>query len=186
VWEQALSQRLVDRRGWALLLSTPKGKNWFWRVFNRGRGGRDSAFESWQFPSWTNPYLDREAIEAERDRLPVDVFAEEYEAQFVGPLEGRCDRCGAPDPKVPSIRMDEEPEGGYPECMDCGYAVDAKGHTLVAWITDGKPNPIVRLVLQPRRDGSEPAKPMRCAPASGAGRQGRVLSGGEGMIELEA
>ncbi|MCA9319152.1 MAG: terminase family protein [Planctomycetes bacterium] len=82
IWEGHLSQRLIDKRGWALLISTPKGKGWFFDLFQRGQG-LDADYESWNHPSWTNPHLDREVIEAERARLPERVFGQEYGAQFV-------------------------------------------------------------------------------------------------------
>lgn len=83
IWESHLSQRLIDKRGWALLLSTPRGKGYLHDLFRRGQGDdRDPDYESWNLPSWTNPHLDAEAIEAERDRLPERVFAQEYGAQF--------------------------------------------------------------------------------------------------------
>ena len=82
IWEGHLSQRLIDRKGWALLISTPKGKGWFYELFRRGQHD-DPDYESWNWPSWTNPYLDRELIESERDRLPERVFAQEYAGEFV-------------------------------------------------------------------------------------------------------
>ena len=82
IWEGHISQRLIDKNGWALLISTPKGKGWFYDLFRRGQG-RDPAYESWNHPSWTNPHLDAALIEAERDRLPQRVFAQEYGGEFV-------------------------------------------------------------------------------------------------------
>jgi hypothetical protein len=84
IWQSHLSQRLIDKRGWALLISTPKGKGWFYGLFQRGRG-RDPEYRSWNYPSWTNPILDATQIEKERDRLPERVFRQEYGAEF---LEG--------------------------------------------------------------------------------------------------
>jgi hypothetical protein len=85
IWEGHLSQRLIDRQGWALLISTPRGKGWLYELFRRGQHGHDDHHESWNAPSWTNPYLDREVIEAERGRLPERVFRQEYGGEF---LEG--------------------------------------------------------------------------------------------------
>ncbi len=82
IWEGHLSQRLIDKKGWALLISTPKGKGWFYELFLRGQG-RDSQYASWNNPSWTNPHLDSSLIEAERERLPARVFAQEYLGEFV-------------------------------------------------------------------------------------------------------
>ncbi|MBU1701755.1 MAG: hypothetical protein KJ831_16560, partial [Candidatus Eisenbacteria bacterium] len=84
IWEGHLSQRLIDKRGWALLISTPKGKGYFYDLFRRGQS-EDPDYESWNHPSWSNPYLDVELIEQERDRLPERVFNQEFGGQF---LEG--------------------------------------------------------------------------------------------------
>jgi terminase large subunit-like protein len=81
IWESHLSQRLLDKRGWALLISTPKGKGWFFGLFRRGQG-EDPDYASWNHPSWTNPYLNRELIEEERGRLPERVFRQEYGGEF--------------------------------------------------------------------------------------------------------
>jgi hypothetical protein len=85
IWEQHLSQRLLDKRGWALMLSTPRGKGWYWTAWRLGQPGGDPDYESWNWPSRANPILDPELIERERKRLPERVFLQEYEAQF---LEG--------------------------------------------------------------------------------------------------
>jgi len=83
IWHSFLAQRLIDKDGWALLISTPKGKGWLYEMWRRGQGGRDPHYESWNAPSWQNPYLKRELIEAERARLPERVFAQELGGQFV-------------------------------------------------------------------------------------------------------
>ncbi len=82
VWHSHLSQRLLDRRGWALLISTPKGKGWFYEMWRRGRGA-DPDYQSWNRPSWTSPHLDAAQIEEERSRLPDRVFRQEYGAEFI-------------------------------------------------------------------------------------------------------
>ncbi len=82
IWQSHLSQRLIDKRGWALLISTPLGKNYFYELYIRGQG-RDDDFQSWNYPSSTSPLLDASLIEEERARIPERVFAQEYEAKFV-------------------------------------------------------------------------------------------------------
>jgi hypothetical protein len=84
IWQSHLAQRLVDRKGWALLISTPHGRGWLYDMYRLGQGAnRDPAFESWNLPSWKNPLLDREVIEKDRAVMPERVFAQEYGAQFV-------------------------------------------------------------------------------------------------------
>ncbi|MHC4341249.1 MAG: phage terminase large subunit family protein [Planctomycetota bacterium] len=82
IWDSHLSQRLLDKRGWALLIATPRGKGWYYDMFRRGQG-EDPDYESWNYPSWTNPALDPELIERERERLPERVFRQEYGAEFM-------------------------------------------------------------------------------------------------------
>lgn len=81
IWERHLSQRLVDKNGWALLISTPHGQGWYYDLYRSGRG-LDPTTKSWNFPSWANPVLDRSLIEQERLRLPERVFRQEYGAEF--------------------------------------------------------------------------------------------------------
>ncbi len=82
IWENYLSQRLIDKQGWALMISTPKGKNYFYDLFRRGQGV-DPDFRSWNLPSWSNPLLDRDVIDQERSRLPDRVFRQEFGAEFI-------------------------------------------------------------------------------------------------------
>ena len=84
IWEGHLSQRLIDKKGWALLISTPRGKGWFFELFQRGKRG-ERGHASWNSPSWLNPHLDGALIEAQRGLLPERVFRQEYGAEF---LEG--------------------------------------------------------------------------------------------------
>jgi hypothetical protein len=84
IWEGHLTQRLIDKKGWALLISTPRGKGWLYDLFRRGQG-HDLDYESWNAPSRQNPYLDKKLIESERARLPERVFRQEFEGEF---LEG--------------------------------------------------------------------------------------------------
>ena len=108
IWQGHLSQRLIDRKGWALLISTPRGKGWFFDLYRTGQGG-DPDHASWNHPSWANPHLDAAVIEQERGRLPESVFRTEYGAEF---LEG----SGAVFRNVRECATGEwkEPEEGPP------------------------------------------------------------------------
>lgn len=81
-WEEALRPALSDRQGKAVFISTPKGRNWFWRLYQRGLAG-EQGFASWQLPTSDNPYIVPEEIEAARLSLPELIFEQEYEAIFL-------------------------------------------------------------------------------------------------------
>jgi hypothetical protein len=82
VWQNHLSPRLLDKQGWCLTISTPRGKGLFHELYMRGQHG-EPGWESWSYPSQTNPLLDPALIEEERKHLPERVFAQEYLAQWI-------------------------------------------------------------------------------------------------------
>ncbi len=63
IWQNYLSQRLIGTKGWALLISTPYGKGYFYDLYRLGQG-QDETYRSWNSPSWTNPHLDSALIES--------------------------------------------------------------------------------------------------------------------------
>lgn len=82
-WEQAIRPTLTDYRGDAWFLSTPKGHNFFWQLFQRGQDAGEPEYASWQMPTSANPYIAPEEIEAARHELPERTFAQEYLAEFL-------------------------------------------------------------------------------------------------------
>jgi hypothetical protein len=137
LWPEYLSQRLIGARGWALIISTPGGRDWFWRLYRRGQKNRDPQFESWALPTWINPHVDKELIEQERARLPAETFGQVYAAQFVDADLEWCDRCGGPDPNLRTfifLEGDEQPIF----CDECNRRVDENGHSLIKILPDGR------------------------------------------------
>ena len=82
IWNNFLSQRLLDKHGWALLISTPRGKGWFFEMWRRGQMG-DPDYESWNLPSWANPRLDRALLEAQREVISEQAFRQEIAGEFI-------------------------------------------------------------------------------------------------------
>lgn len=85
-WVEALRPALSDKRGGALFISTPKGHNWFWRVYQRGQN--DPDWRAWRFPTGSNPHIAKSEIEAARRDMPERVYLQEYEAQFLDDAGG--------------------------------------------------------------------------------------------------
>jgi len=79
-WTEALRPALADRKGSALFISTPKGRNWFWRLWH---GADGKTWRAWRFTSYDNPFLDPAEIDAARDNLPERVFQQEFMAEFI-------------------------------------------------------------------------------------------------------
>lgn len=80
-WTESLRPTLADRKGKAVFISTPKGKNWFYQLYLRGLKG-DGIYESWKLPSTSNPYIDKEEILAAKSDAPM-TFKQEWLAEFI-------------------------------------------------------------------------------------------------------
>jgi hypothetical protein len=57
VWIKYIRPTLADYNGWALLSSTPEGKNWFYEAWQQGQNPDYPDWDSWRMPSWMNPYV---------------------------------------------------------------------------------------------------------------------------------
>ena len=87
-WQEAVRPALSDRLGRALFISTPKGRNWFWRLWQRCIDDHDHEWHGWQLPTAANPYIAPAEIEAARLGLPERIFAQEFLAQFLDDAGG--------------------------------------------------------------------------------------------------
>lgn len=102
VVEEVIGPMLADRNGQLVMISTPFGKNHFYRAFVKGQqpkmseadgcgdvglghlsAQRPGRYSSHRFPSWSNPFISREYVEFQREILTPRQFSVEYEAEFL-------------------------------------------------------------------------------------------------------
>lgn len=85
LWFSVLVPALTDYSGRAYFLSTPRGRNWFFEIFNMGKSDNPdfSDYKSWNFPSINNPFFKREEFEKARKTTPDAFFRQEYLAEFM-------------------------------------------------------------------------------------------------------
>jgi hypothetical protein len=69
IWEQTISPTLIDHLGGALMISTPRGRNWFYRVWLKGQDPKNREYDSWTFTTQDNPTLP----DGEADRMAADM-----------------------------------------------------------------------------------------------------------------
>jgi phage terminase large subunit-like protein len=102
LWSASIRPALADRRGEALFLSTPRGRNWFWSLWMLGHQSGSSQWHSWRFPTTANPLIDPAEVEAARDLLPERIFRAEYLAEFLddgGGVFRRVDAAATAEPE---------------------------------------------------------------------------------------
>jgi phage terminase large subunit-like protein len=103
-WEKVLRAALSDKKGNALFIGTPKGRNWFYDMYNLGTEGDDEEWKSWHFTTKDNPLIDPKEIDGARKTLSSFSFKQEYEASF--------DNAGTDLFKEKWIKLGKEPDGG--------------------------------------------------------------------------
>lgn len=57
IWPKFIRPMLADYDGWSLQTSTPEGKNWFYRNWERGQDPTNPSWASWRAPAWMNPFV---------------------------------------------------------------------------------------------------------------------------------
>ena len=121
-WQQSIRPTLTDQLGQAWFLSTPKGMNYFKRLFDQGQDRASKDWASWQMPTGKNPYIRPEEIEAARWDLTEAAFNQEYLALFVN-WEGSVFRqVGEAATVLPGMHPD--PAHQYVIGCDWGRAYD--------------------------------------------------------------
>jgi PBSX family phage terminase large subunit len=79
-WQEVIRPTLTDRKGEVIFISTPKGFNHFYDLYNLEN--EDSDYKSFHFTSYDNPHLPVEEIDKAKKELTEDRFAQEYMADF--------------------------------------------------------------------------------------------------------
>ena len=83
VWHYVLRPTISQTLGWAVFVSTPKGRNWFYDLYTRGQDPSEKDYASFTFPSKASPFFPPAEWEEARRTLPADVFRQEYMAEFL-------------------------------------------------------------------------------------------------------
>ena len=120
VWEKILRAALSDKKGRALFISTPSGRNWFYDTFKLGQSGEDEEWKSWHKTTADNETIDPKEIEAAKRTLSSFAFKQEYLSSF--------DTSGADVFKPEWFKTSDEPTyGSYVVAIDlAGFEEVAK------------------------------------------------------------
>lgn len=81
-WFEVLRPSLSDRKGSALFIGTPKGRNHFYDLWTRGVD-KEAGWSSYQFTTIEGGNVSQSEIEQAKRDLDERTFNQEYQAQFV-------------------------------------------------------------------------------------------------------
>lgn len=85
-WTEVLRPSLADSRGSALFITTPRGFNWAYDLYLRGKQGdqdeEGGSWSSWQFTTLDGGRVSQSEIDEARNELDPKTFRQEFEASF--------------------------------------------------------------------------------------------------------
>lgn len=77
-----LRPALADKQGGALYISTPQHFNHFYDLYERGESTEFKDWASWTKPTWDNPFIPAEEIDAAQMDMQPEDFDQEFGASF--------------------------------------------------------------------------------------------------------
>ncbi len=82
-WQEAIRPVFMVRGKKVLFISTPKGKNFFYDLYQLGISEDYSQYQAYTGTSYDTPYIDPIDIMDAKKTLPENVFKQEYLAAFI-------------------------------------------------------------------------------------------------------
>lgn len=86
VWAEVIRPALTDRKGWAVFIGTPKGKNAFWELWDRA--SKASDWYAVMLRASKTAILPEEELQAARQSMTEDQYAQEFECSFEAAIHG--------------------------------------------------------------------------------------------------
>jgi phage terminase large subunit len=86
LWGEVVLPTLLDRKGWAVFIGTPKGKNHFWKVVQRAE--KEAGWYSFILKASESGLLDEEALREARAEMSDDQYEQELECNFEAAVQG--------------------------------------------------------------------------------------------------
>lgn len=79
-WEEVVRPTLTDRKGAVLFISTPRGFNFWYDLYNKEHEDKD--YKSFHYTSYDNPHIPHEELDKAKEELTEDRFSQEILADF--------------------------------------------------------------------------------------------------------
>lgn len=86
VWAEVLRPALADRKGWAVFIGTPMGRNGFWDIYANAK--TDPEWFAAMFKASDTGIIPPEELEAARKVMSEDQYAQEFECSFDAAIIG--------------------------------------------------------------------------------------------------
>jgi hypothetical protein len=127
VWGEIIRPLLADRRGWAVFIGTPKGKNSFWDIYSRS--SNDPDWFSLSLKASTSGLIPRDELADARKGMTDDQYEQEFECSFTAAIQGAYygKELNAAQDRIKTVSYD--PMFPVHTAWDLGYSDD----TAIWW-----------------------------------------------------
>ena len=86
LWGEVVLPTLADRKGWALFIGTPKGKNHFYEIHERSK--KEEGWFSLTLKASDSGILDDDELLEMKKQMDDDAYAQEMECDFTAAIKG--------------------------------------------------------------------------------------------------
>ena len=86
IFPEIIRPALADRKGWCVFIGTPKGRNYFYNLYEQARKSKD--WYSCVFKASETKILDDEELEAAKAVMSTDLYEQEFEVSFNAAITG--------------------------------------------------------------------------------------------------
>lgn len=184
-WQEVIRPTLSDTKGETLFISTPKGFNHFYDLYNLQ--DKDSDYKSFHFTTYDNPNVPAEEVDKAKKELTENRFAQEYMADFrkqegLVYKEFNRERHVTLDQPKSVVKVIEGVDFGYTNpAAVVPIKVDADNHYWISseWYKTGQTTDQIIQIAQsyhPTEVYPDPAEPDRIEQMNRAGLNCREVS----------
>ena len=86
IFPEIIRPALADRKGWCVFIGTPKGRNYFYELYEQARENKD--WFSCVFKASDTKILDEEELKAAKEVMSKDLYEQEFECSFQAAITG--------------------------------------------------------------------------------------------------
>ncbi len=86
LFPEVIRPSLADRKGWCVFIGTPKGRNYFYELYQKAKENKD--WYSCVFKASETNILDADELKAAQDVMSEDLYEQEFECSFQAAITG--------------------------------------------------------------------------------------------------
>jgi phage terminase large subunit len=86
IFPEVIRPALADRKGWCVFIGTPKGRNYFFQLFEEAK--KNESWYAGLFKASDTNILDQEELDAAKQMMSEDLYEQEFECSFQAAITG--------------------------------------------------------------------------------------------------